>query len=147
MKMHNVYNKMASSCLSINSGIVTNIQQLSEVSGNAKLILLYCTTCGVSNLNLKWSSSYSFLWALVLCCNICGCNWTVCTVCQSIRSQLSGYMVKRHHNLKHQSKCHKENLNSNPLSPQLSGIMLMYAMVKMIFHMSPTYLPMNMCPT
>ena len=53
------------------SGTVTQISELTEVAGNAKLHLCYCARCGPSDVNIKWSSNLTFSWAVHLFCNIC----------------------------------------------------------------------------
>jgi hypothetical protein len=78
------------------SGTVTQISKLTEVAGNAKLHLCYCAHCGPSNVNVKWSSNLTFSWAVHLFCNICHSNWTICTICTSLR-----YRVSRHDILAH----------------------------------------------
>jgi hypothetical protein len=83
------------------SGTVTQISELTEVAGKAKLHLCYCARCGPSNVNIKWSSNSTFSWTVHLFCNICHSNWTICTICTSLRSQLSDYKVSRHDILKH----------------------------------------------
>ena len=82
-------------------GCFTQIHDITMVAGNARINLCYCGTCGVSNVNITWSSHDKFPWAVRLCCNNCQSNWTICTVCTSLRSQLSDYKVSRHDNLKH----------------------------------------------
>ncbi len=83
------------------SNIVTEPSQLAKVIGKGKSTIACCQNCGLSQLRVKWCPNEQYFWAINVSCLLCSNKWTICNVCSSLRVQLTGYAVRRHHTLKH----------------------------------------------
>ncbi len=84
--------------------IVTDLASLENLSGNAKFHCIVCSGCGPDKVYIKWSKNKRFHWAIDLCCLNCKNSWSICQLCNSLRSQLTGYMLTRHNRTKHASE-------------------------------------------
>jgi len=83
------------------SNIVTEPSQLAKVIGKGKSTIACCQNCGLSQLRVKWCPNEQYFWAINVSCLLCSNKWTICNVCSSLRVQLTGYAVRRHHTSKH----------------------------------------------
>ncbi len=83
------------------ANVITEPSVLAKVIGKGKPNIAYCSSCGISQLNVQWCSHLHYSWAINLSCVLCSNKWTICTLCSSLRVQLIGYAVARHHRSKH----------------------------------------------
>jgi hypothetical protein len=98
--------------------IITDVASLENLCGNARFQCIVCSGCGPDQVNIKWSKNKRFPWAIDLCCLNCNKSWSICQLCSSLRSQLTGYMLSRHNRTKHASD---EVLISSNNFPSMNG--------------------------
>ena len=104
----------------LRNNIVTDLASLENLSGNAKFHCIVCSGCGPDKEYIKWSKNKRFHWAIDLCCLNCKNSWSICQLCNSLRSQLTGYMLTRHNRTKHAIEEAVQN-SSNISSPTNGG--------------------------
>jgi hypothetical protein len=107
-------------CLKVapSRNIVTDLASLGNLSGNARFQCIVCSGCGPDQVNIKWFKNKRFPWAIDLCCLNCNKSWSICQLCNLLRSQLTGYMLSRHNRTKHASD---EVLNSSNFVASMNG--------------------------